>query len=415
VAMAARGNRYARLTAPQPKRRRAAAATLTVPDHGATVRALSTANPPVIATVAELREHLPRLAGAFVVGLDLRQAAVEWDEVELTGAAFAGCQLAEHHELHLRARGVVVLPPLGGLGFDPYRAHLYSNDELMAGYEPGRPETTLDARIGVLARTPPTPLASLARGVHDACVDAALVRFLEAAPGPVVGVMGSHGAPRGTSGYRDSALLGRSLARAGYVVATGGGPGLMEAANLGAWLGAAPDDALDEAVAHLALAPEYAADPVTFLERAREVRDRWPAPSVTLGVPTWIYVDEPVNQFTTHIAKYFENSIRENGLLAIALGGVVFTPGGSGTAQEIFTDAAQNDYSLYGLRSPMIFLGATHFERSGLLGAVREIAGNGGWGDLVRVVDDIDGVLDALRELAPAMPPPRWPLRRRVS
>lgn len=357
--------------------------------------------------------QLPRLAGAFVVGLDLRETAVDWSAVELGDTAFAGCRFAAGDEDRLRVGGAAVLPPVDGLGFDPYRATLYSNAELMAGYEPGRPETTFDARVGELARTSPTPFGSLARGLHDACVDAALVRFLESSPEPVVGVMGSHAAARGEPAYREAAELGRRLARAGFLVATGGGPGLMEAANLGAWLAGSPDAALDAAMEHLALAPTYLADPAAFLDRAREVRDRWPTAHVSLGVPTWIYVDEPVNQFTTHVAKYFQNSIRESGLLAIALGGVVFTPGGSGTAEEIFTDAAQNDYSLYDVRSPMVFLGAAHFEASGLLAALRELAGRGGWSHLVRVTDDVDGVLAALHELAPVPPVPAWPLRRR--
>ena len=368
---------------------------------------------PVITTPGELLDRLPDLAGAFVVGLDLRETSVDWRSVDLAGVAFAGCRFVEKDEARVRAGGAAVLPPVEGVGFDPYRAALYSNDELMAGYEAGRPETTFDARVGAIARTPPTPFGSLVRGLHDACIDAALVRFLEASPEPVVGVMGSHATARGDRAYRDAVELGRRLARAGFVVATGGGPGLMEAANLGAWLAGSPDEALDEAIALLARAPGYLSDPTAFLERARDVRSRWPAANPSLGVPTWIYVDEPVNQFTTHIAKYFQNSIRENGLLAIALGGVVFTPGGSGTAEEIFTDAAQNDYSLYGVRSPMIFLGAAHFSDTGLLRAVRELAGRGGWGDLVRVVDDIDGVVDALRELAPVPPTPALPLRRR--
>jgi len=367
----------------------------------------------VVATVDELRARFPRLAGAFVVGLDLRDAAIDWDSAELVDATFAGCRLEEPEELEVRAGGAVVLPRLDGLGFDPYRAALYTNAELMAGYAAGRPDTTLDARIGELARTAPTPLETLARAMHDACIDAALVRFLASATGPVVGVMGSHATPRGDTAYRDAAELGRCLVREGFVVATGGGPGLMEATNLGAWLAAAPDAALGAAIAELALAPEYLPDPTGFLAHAREVRERWPTEGLSLGVPTWLYVDEPVNQFATHIAKYFENSIRENGLLAIALGGVVFTPGGSGTAQEIFTDAAQNDYSLYGVRSPMIFLGASYFEGSGLVRAVRSLAAAGGWADLVRVVDDTDGVVATLRELAPPVAAPGWPLRRR--
>jgi predicted Rossmann-fold nucleotide-binding protein len=372
----------------------------------------------VIDTVALLRERARDLTGAWIVGLDLRDVSLEWTELDVAGAAFAGCRLTPDGEGHLRAAGATVLPPLDGFEFTPYRAALYDHDELMAGYEVGRPDTTLDARIGRRTQATASPLETLARGVHDSCIDAALVRFLEVTEGPVVGIMGSHATPRADAAYRRVADLARGLTRAGFVVATGGGPGLMEAANLGAWLARADDAALDGALTRLATAPEYATDPAAFLERALEVRAAWPDGATSLGVPTWLYVDEPLNQFSTHIAKYFQNSIRENGLLAIALGGVVYTPGGSGTAQEIFTDAAQNDYALYGVRSPMVFLGADHYEREhpGLVAAVRDLAERGGWGDLVRVVDTGDAALGAIRELVhPTVGPDAEAPQRRCS
>jgi predicted Rossmann-fold nucleotide-binding protein len=384
---------------------------------GATVRILPPQPALVIDALDALQAHLPKIADAFIVGLDLSASSIDWTAADTTGTTFAGCRVSADDEHLLRSQGAVVLPPLDELGFDPYRARLYSTDELMAGYVPGRPETTLDARIGEIARLAPTPLRSLARGVHDACIDTALVRFLHEAQGPVVGIMGSHSNQRGDAWYRAVAELGRRLTREGFVVATGGGPGLMEAANLGAWLADAPDDALDEAIGRLAGAPDYRGDPGRYLEVALDVRSRWPHGAVSLGVPTWIYVDEPVNQFATHLAKYFENSIRENGLLAIALGGVVFMPGGSGTAQEIFTDAAQNDYSMYEVRSPMIFLGAAEDPgMRALVAALEAIARPRGWADLIRVVDDGEAAVSAVRELVPAgAVPPGWPLRRRPS
>lgn len=377
-------------------------------------------SPPVITSTATLRAQAPDLAGTWIVGLDLRGIPIDWAGCALAGAGFAACMFAGGDETTVVARGATVLPAFhsgsGGPGFDPYRTALYANDELMAGYVDGRPETTFDARVGARTLGRPSTLELVARGIHDACIEAALLRFVDDVAAPVVGLMGSHTTSRTDTAYRATAELARDLTTAGFVVATGGGPGLMEAANLGAWMARHPPADLDTAIGMLAPAPDYETDPPGFLEAALAVRAQFPDGATSLGVPTWVYVHEPPNQFGTHIAKYFENSIRENGLLAIARGGVVFTPGGSGTAQEIFTDAAQNDYTLYDVRSPMIFLGTEHYERErpGLLGAVQDIAAHGGWGHLVRVVDTADAVVEALRDLGPVPPTDAVPpLRRR--
>jgi uncharacterized protein (TIGR00730 family) len=52
--------------------------------------------------------------------------------------------------------------------------------------------------------------------------------------GPAVTVFGSARFPDGTPEYAQGVELGRELAQAGFTVLTGGGPGLMEAANRGA-------------------------------------------------------------------------------------------------------------------------------------------------------------------------------------
>jgi uncharacterized protein (TIGR00730 family) len=52
--------------------------------------------------------------------------------------------------------------------------------------------------------------------------------------GPAVSVFGSARAKRGSAEYRCAERIGIGLAAAGYAVITGGGPGVMEAANKGA-------------------------------------------------------------------------------------------------------------------------------------------------------------------------------------
>ena len=94
-----------------------------------------------------------------------------------------------------------------------------------------------------------------------------------------------------------------------------------------------------------------------WLETALQVMEKYPQEqTVSLGVPTWLYGHEPATPFATHIAKYFDNSIREDSILTIAKGGIIYSPGSAGTMQEIFQEAVQNHYLSFGYASPMIFM-----------------------------------------------------------
>jgi predicted Rossmann-fold nucleotide-binding protein len=281
------------------------------------------------------------------------------------------------------------------LPYDPFRTELYTRDELMAGW----PGETLDARIErhVLEhgfRAPPAEEA-LAQRLHDHAIDVALSEMLCAEPRQrVVGIMGGATTARNDPWYARVAQLARALARAGYLVASGGGPGTMEAANLGAFLAGAGDDALDEALEVLGRAPDYAHELAAYVEAAIEVRERFAPGNPSLAVPTWFYPGEPVGQFAGHIAKYFANSIREDGLVSIAVAGIVFAPGRAGTLQELFQDAAQNAYGIRGA-SPMVLLGREHYggEPSIFELLRRQARAYGGYDRLVTLTDDIDEVL----------------------
>ena len=187
-----------------------------------------------------------------------------------------------------------------------------------------------------------------------------LVLVIEPARNRVVGVMGGHAMARGTAEYAGAARLGRELARAGLLVATGGGPGAMEAANLGAALAPHDDGALDEALAMLAAVPTYRPSVRAWAETALAVRARWPGGD-SLGVPTWFYGHEPPNALATHVAKYFKNAIREDVLLHLCDAGVVFLPGRAGTVQEVFQDACENYYADESSVAPMVLVGSAYW------------------------------------------------------
>jgi len=358
-------------------------------------------------------QHAGSLDNVVVQGLDLTGSEIEQALLGLSaqGASLLGCTLSRELATSLTGAGAALFPAFD-LGFQVYRNHLYTPDELMQGYVPGEPAslaTTLDQRIFSLYdryRSTGRPLpvmVALAYRIHDHAIDDALEELLrpeDLPPRRVVGVMGGHGMHRSAPEYAAVARLGRELTRAGYFVATGGGPGAMEAANLGAYLAAAPVTDLDAAIEVLSRHPT-STDPL-FVEVAYEVLDRHPTGQESLAVPTWFYGHEPTNLFAAAVAKYFANSIREEGLVAIARHGVVFAPGSAGTIQEVFQDAAQNHYGTYGVISPMVFFGTTFWSQTKPVEPlVRTLAAGSAAAELLLLSDDVEEVVGFLAEHGP--------------
>jgi hypothetical protein len=82
---------------------------------------------------------------------------------------------------------------------------------------------------------------------------------------------------------------------------------------------------------------------------------------VSLAIPTWLYGAEPTMPFATHYGKYFQNSIREEALIANSRAGIIYGQGGGGTLREIFQDVELNFYA----KTPNDFTPMIFFDRSG--------------------------------------------------
>jgi predicted Rossmann-fold nucleotide-binding protein len=302
----------------------------------------------------------------------------------------------------------------------PFRTGLYRPEELFAGFsrtDPTSYATTPDFRAYRSTRLAPSREVGMLRALHDQSITEARDQLLVGHR--VVAVMGGHGMPRNADAYREVAHLAAELTRRGFLVCSGGGPGAMEATHLGAVLAREPEGAVDRAVDRLAARPHFPEEMDTVVARGGTVSEsllarlhHWQVPafevlddlpparrSASLAVPTWFYGHEPPTPLATHLAKYFSNPLREDGLLAIAHHGVVYAPGRAGTLQEVFQDAAQNYYlTVNATFSPMVFLD-THghwTERYPVLPVLRALFGDEQFDQHVHVTPTAAGALDAI-------------------
>lgn len=245
----------------------------------------------------------------------------------------------------------------------------------------------------------------MARSIHDYCIRRALELFMDGRnPLRCVGVMGGHGLQRTDGQFRQIVYISKRLTEEGFLMITGGGPGAMEATHLGAWMAGKTDEEVEDALAMLAGVPCFKDE--RWVETAMAVRERFPQEMdyESLGVPTWLYGHEPATPFATHIAKFFDNSIREDFILTAAYGGIIFTPGSAGTLQEIFQEAVQNHYLSFGFASPMIFLGQKFWaEEVPIYPLLQHLMATGRYKNLLlSLTDDNEEVVGTLRDFVAA-------------
>lgn len=356
------------------------------------------------------------LENVVVQDVNFNRKKIDWEQFAFKNTTFLNCKFRRDQAIELIALGAFVYPKFENLPFNPNRNKLYTPQELLEGYSEEN-DDSIDLKIYknfIQNRYAPPLHEAMAQRLHDFNIDESLRRLLHfdktgMTNKKAVGMMGGHSTPRGSEYYVKMAIAAKLLAEHGYYIVSGGGPGIMEAANLGAYMAGKTTENLYTAVDILSALKfdieienprDYLAK--NYVSNAQQVLKLFPNGNENLAIPTWFYGHEPSNVFATHIAKYFSNSLREDTLLAISLYGVVFAPGSAGTTQEIFQEAAQNHYGTFGYYSPMVFLGKKRYvEDTSLYSVLHQLSVGQQYKELLYLTDDPYLILDFIENHPP--------------
>lgn len=302
------------------------------------------------------------------MAIDLNSIDSSFLNARLEGCVFLGCSVGNTlaDQIQRQRAGVVANLPGVPRSLPAFAAKPYSVPDLYLGlkddgegwmdtpdYDGFRFFMDTDKKV-------PLPLGFAERAsarLHDTAQEQAMIEFLR--DRDVVAIMGGHDVKRRLTDdemadqkpdvYWDCVFIAKTLTEEGFLIVTGGGPGVMEAGNLGALLAGATPDKVQSVKAllenHAFGSKEWRA---TAIAARALVLGSWtaaPAPAQeSLGIPTWHYGHEPPNFFASHHSKMFFNSLREDGLVTLANKGIIFFEGNAGTVQEIFQDVTQNYY-----------------------------------------------------------------------
>ncbi len=363
---------------------------------------------------------------AAVKGLDLKLFENNILKHNFNGCLFLGCDLNNHSAGYISCNGGMVISNRDDIIFELHRSKLYSPMELFKGFDIHNKNgyhSTYDYKIykdyvdaGMDASN--SILVTLSRRLHDHSITDALQEIISGRK--VVAIMGGHSMERKNPYYLIIAKIARTLTQKGFLMVSGGGPGAMEATHVGAYFAHRSEKELEQAITEMQVRPlnavankEYADK--DWLHRAWKVLEKYPIPkgkekkSMSIGIPTWLYGHEPPTIFATHIAKYFANSVREDGLVTIAKHGIIFAPGSAGTTQEIFQDCTQNHYAPYNtiesvkkFISPMILFGVDHWtKKRPLWDFMQEISKDQPCAKLLYLIEDKNEVINLLESYDP--------------
>lgn len=354
----------------------------------------------------EFKEWVDKATDPVAIqGLDLRHFTKEISKATFSSCLFLGCTLAPEATVRIVSTGGTVIPNNDKFKFTAHRKELYTVQDLFGEYD-GKdidgyfktPDYQIYLEYNRQGKRDNKIDVSLHRRLHDHSITDALNEVLKNRR--VVAVMGGHSMERRDPFYKKTAALSRKLTQDGFLMVSGGGPGAMEATHLGAYFATREEHELFEAIDAFKQRPDGAKKDKEYedrdwLQRAWKIREAYPMAEadkeacMSVGIPTWLYGHEPPAPFATHIAKYFANSVREDGLLMIANHGIVFVPGSAGTTQEIFQDAAQNHYGTDDYYRPMILMGKEYWwlERP-VWPLLRQVSLKKKYGELVALTDD---------------------------
>ena len=314
------------------------------------------------------------------------RVAPRWNIFNWTGAIFYGCVFPCKDD-EMRARGARVIQQLDTVPFKVFRSFMYTQEEL----------ELVDAMIYKFYLSDSSLNAKLAQQIHDHFMQDALFDFLEGKS--VVSIMGGHQLKRASKAYRDVALMGHGLAQSGFLVASGGGPGAMEACNLGAYMFEKSKAQLDEAIALMV----QNQDPTVEFEYQdrqgpKSVIAKYGKPTIqpSLAIPTYKYGHEPTNMFGTWVCKFFSNAIREDGLLDISNCGIIYTPGSAGTRQEIFQAACGNHYAPNGKEKPTVFYDTDFWNESTIPEVLRSVSRGRPFARWILELNDVNEIIQKL-------------------